>query len=121
MFPSEKGYVTRKDALFQFMRNNPYLCDLDYTYFQSKEDFLITPVTAYNRRIWYQLAELDELIDSSNMDPIGWYRIAKFIQQNYTKYDSFIVLHGTDTMSYTASALSFMLENLQKTVVITGS
>jgi L-asparaginase/Glu-tRNA(Gln) amidotransferase subunit D len=47
--------------------------------------------------------------------------ISKTIEDNYKKYDGFIVLHGTDTMAYTASALSFMLENLNKTVIITGS
>jgi lysophospholipase len=50
-----------------------------------------------------------------------WVKIAQTIEENYKKYDAFVVLHGTDTMAYTASALSFMLENLNKTVVITGS
>lgn len=50
-----------------------------------------------------------------------WIRIAEDIGKNYNNYDSFIILHGTDTMTYTASALSFMLENLGKTVILTGS
>lgn len=50
-----------------------------------------------------------------------WIKIAKTIEEQYKRFDGFIVLHGTDTMAYTASALSFMLENLNKTVVITGS
>lgn len=50
-----------------------------------------------------------------------WIKISKTIEENYKRFDGFIVLHGTDTMAYTASALSFMLENLNKTVVITGS
>ena len=50
-----------------------------------------------------------------------WAKIAKTIEENYKKFDGFIVLHGTDTMAYTASALSFMLESLNKTVVVTGS
>lgn len=53
-------------------------------------------------------------IDSSDMDPIGWAEIAKAIAENYDLYDGFVVLHGTDTMAYTASALSFMLLNLNK-------
>ncbi|CAL4044014.1 asparaginase [Buchnera aphidicola] len=65
--------------------------------------------------------EYQPLIDSSNMTPIEWQIIANDIYINYKKYDGFIVLHGTDTMSYTASALSFLLENLQKPVIITGS
>ncbi len=62
-----------------------------------------------------------EPIDSSNMNPEYWIQIATLIEDNYKKYDGFVVLHGSDTMSYTASALSFMLENLQKPVVFTGS
>ncbi len=60
-------------------------------------------------------------IDSSNMDPKYWVDIATIIEENYEKMDGFVVLHGSDTMSYTASALSFMLENLGKPVVFTGS
>lgn len=60
-------------------------------------------------------------IDSSNMNPSYWVDIATIIEDNYEQYDGFVVLHGSDTMSYTASALSFMLENLCKPVVFTGS
>ncbi|WP_235934248.1 asparaginase [Sunxiuqinia indica] len=60
-------------------------------------------------------------IDSSDMSPKTWARLAKMIQRNYSKFDGFVVLHGTDTMAYTASALSYMLENLDKPVVMTGS
>ncbi len=63
----------------------------------------------------------DPLIDSSDMQPEFWVRLAGMIQENYSRYDGFVVLHGTDTMSYTASALSFMFENLSKPVVLTGS
>ena len=61
------------------------------------------------------------LIDSSDMTPADWQRIAEDIRGNYDKYDGFVILHGTDTMSFTASALSFMLEDLHKPVIITGS
>ena len=60
-------------------------------------------------------------IDSSNMNPNKWVKIAAIIEENYTNFDGFVVLHGSDTMSYSASALSFMLENLSKPVVFTGS
>lgn len=60
-------------------------------------------------------------IDSSNMDPRYWVKLATIIEENYEDMDGFVVLHGSDTMSYTASALSFMLENLAKPVVFTGS
>ena len=60
-------------------------------------------------------------IDSSEIDPASWIRLVKIIADNYDTYDGFVVLHGTDTMAYTASALSFMLENLAKPVILTGS
>ena len=60
-------------------------------------------------------------IDSSDMSPQHWVDIARHIEANYDRFDGFVVLHGTDTMAYTASALSFMLENLHKPVIITGS
>ena len=62
-----------------------------------------------------------ELIDSSDMKPANWTSIARLIYQNYPHYDSFVIIHGTDTMAYTASALSFMLENLSKPVILTGA
>ena len=63
----------------------------------------------------------DPIIDSSNTNPDFWIQLAKIIHQNYNKYNGFVVLHGTDTMAYSASALSFMLENLTKPVIFTGS
>jgi L-asparaginase len=60
-------------------------------------------------------------IDSSDMQPIIWVEIVEIIKKNYSKVDGFVILHGSDTMSYTASALSFMLENLNKPVILTGS
>lgn len=71
----------------------------------------------------YQIdsVSLDPPIDSSNMNPSHWRKIAEVIGKNYRDYDGFVILHGTDTMAYTASALSFMLENLNKPVIITGS
>lgn len=63
----------------------------------------------------------DRPIDSSNMNIEHWRTIAKIIEEGYEEYDGFVVLHGSDTMSYTASALSYMLENLRKPVIFTGS
>ena len=60
-------------------------------------------------------------IDSSNMNPAVWTEIAILIEKNYKNYDGFVILHGSDTMAYTASALSFMLEGLNKAVILTGS
>jgi L-asparaginase len=63
----------------------------------------------------------DPIIDSSNMHPDVWVRLATIIEEQYDNYDGFVILHGSDTMAYTASALSFMLENLSKPVILTGS
>ena len=63
----------------------------------------------------------DPIIDSSNMTPEVWVRLAQLIEKHYEHYDGFVILHGSDTMAYTASALSFMFENLSKPVILTGS
>lgn len=65
--------------------------------------------------------QIPTLIDSSDMNPEIWMDIVKIIEQNYYSYRGFVILHGTDTMAFTASALSFMLKNLDKPVVLTGS
>jgi L-asparaginase len=65
--------------------------------------------------------QFDPPIDSSDMKPDNWVDIALQIEKHYNEFDGFVVLHGTDTMAYTASALSFMLKNLYKPVIITGS
>jgi len=69
----------------------------------------------------YTIHEYKPLLDSPNMTPNDWSAIARDICDHYDEYDGFIVLHGTDTMAYTASALAFMLENLGKPVIVTGS
>lgn len=69
----------------------------------------------------FTIHEYQPLIDSSDMTPQDWQAIVDDIRQNYDRYDGFVILHGTDTMAFTASALSFMLENLAKPVIVTGS
>ncbi|MGL4838000.1 MAG: asparaginase [Shewanella sp.] len=69
----------------------------------------------------FVIHEYSPLIDSSNMAPTDWQMIADDIKANYQNYDGFVILHGTDTMAYTASALSFMLQGLSKPVIVTGS
>jgi L-asparaginase len=69
----------------------------------------------------FTINEYQPLIDSSNMTPSDWQRIADDIKEHYDEYDGFVVLHGTDTMAYTSSALSFMFENLNKPIIVTGS
>ena len=69
----------------------------------------------------WDFVETEELLDSSNMTVRDWNEIAELLAKHYDAYDGFVVLHGTDTMAYTASALSFMLEGLAKPVIVTGS
>lgn len=101
MKPSDNGFVPQEGFLEQTLASFP-----EFSHEQMPE------VTIH---------DYAEPIDSANMAPEDWYLIAKDIQKNYQNYDGFVVLHGTDTMAYTASALSFMLEGLQKPVIITGS
>ncbi|MEL7657976.1 MAG: asparaginase [Bacillota bacterium] len=69
----------------------------------------------------FDLIEYDPLLDSSNISVKEWVMLAQDIKEKYEEYDGFVILHGTDTMAYTASALSFMLEGLAKPVILTGS
>ena len=101
MKTSTQGYVPVKGHLTEFIQQTP-----DF-HRAEMPDFVIN--------------EYQPLIDSSNMAPSDWQRIAQDIQDNYEHYDGFVVLHGTDTMAYTSSALSFMFENLTKPVIVTGS
>ena len=99
-----------------------------------KKDFETGALKAFNfSKLLQRIPELKQLdceietlsfeypIDSSNMNPAEWAKIATIIEGNYTSFDGFVVLHGSDTMTYSASALSFMLENLAKPVIFTGS
>lgn len=115
-----EGYKPKKGYMTGFLRKNALFHDpvFDYPPFLD-HDFLVTP--KFGHRIAYKVVEFEPLLDSSNMTMTNWAEIAQSIGENYSSFDSFVVIHGTDTMSFTASALSFMLENLRKTVVITGS
>jgi L-asparaginase len=99
-----------------------------------KKDFETGALKAFDfKKLLQKIPELKQLdcqietvsfekpIDSSNMNPSKWVQIATIIEENYEIFDGFVVLHGSDTMSYSASALSFMLENLSKPVIFTGS
>ncbi|KAJ9139396.1 Asparaginase-domain-containing protein [Pleurostoma richardsiae] len=84
-------------------------------------DSLRTPPSAYSRHIRYGILEFSPLLDSSSISSVGWTEIAQTIRENYQLFDGFVVLHGTDSLAYSASALSFMLSDLGKPVVLTGS
>ena len=80
----------------------------------------IPDLTSPSMPAW-ELCEMDPLLDSSDMTVVEWNAIGRKIYENYHAYDGFVILHGTDTMAYTASALSFMLKGLSKPVILTGS
>ncbi|CAJ0592043.1 unnamed protein product [Cylicocyclus nassatus] len=83
--------------------------------------YALPPVRLMKKRVVYWIVEYEPLLDSCDMTFDDWIRIATDIRKAYHNYDGFVVLHGTDTLAYTASALSFMMENLGKPVIITGS
>ncbi len=101
MVRTEAGYAPRAGYLKGFLQSIPALQDPSMPQ--------------------WDLLELDPLLDSSNMTVVDWNRIGGIIEEHYHAYDGFVIVHGTDTMAYTASALSFSLENLDKPVIITGS
>ena len=101
MVPTEAGYAPKTGYLHDFLQSIPAMQDPSMPK--------------------WELLELDPLLDSSNMTVLDWNRIGRIIEEHYDAFDGFVILHGTDTMAYTASALSFSLENLAKPVIITGS
>jgi L-asparaginase len=99
--------------------------------FQNPETGTLTPFNFFEiidqmpelKRLGYQISTMafDPPIDSANVDPEFWVRLVTIIEENYNKHDGFVILHGTDTMAFSASALSFMLEDLQKPIIFTGA
>lgn len=83
--------------------------------------FFAIRLSVQGKRTFYYIKEQERIIDSSNASMIDWLNLAKDIKQFYTDFDAFVILHGTDTLAYTASALAFMLENLGKTIILTGA
>ena len=101
MVESEDGYVPASGTLQALMDERPSFRAGD------------VPV--------YEVLEFDPLLDSANMTPADWLKIAEAIRERYEAYDGFLVVHGTDTMAFTASALAFMLHPLDKPVLLTGA
>lgn len=86
------------------------------------EGFLVTPLSEYHRRVYYKVIEVDDLkIESIFFDQKCVEELLELIEANYNAFDSFIVIHGTDSLAYTASFVSFMIENLSKPIIFTGS
>ncbi|XP_027856564.1 60 kDa lysophospholipase isoform X2 [Xiphophorus couchianus] len=132
----DKGYAPTANALVESLRKLPILHDEFYAHqtclyeYYRLENTLVLPEkpsehlvrpSKLNKRIIYTILEYSPLLDSSNMTTDDWGHIGIDIEKNYENFDGFVILHGTDTMAYTASALSFMCEHLGKPIVLTGS
>ncbi|XP_030029476.2 L-asparaginase 1 [Manduca sexta] len=128
MVANDEGVLAPKKNMFeQLIREFPQLNDRPlYEQRRSEVDFdsalLVLPKTTdVDIRVYYKIYEYETLLDSSNMTEQEWIKIAQDVKIYYEEYEGFVILHGTDTLCYTASALSFMFENLGKAVVLTGS
>lgn len=131
MRPSPEGLIPAKGFLDAGMAPRPSFNDgSDPGYLEAFPEkdgpaiqlkSLRTPRSRYGKHVRFSVLEFEELLDSSSIDSKGWTQIANTIYKNYTLFDGFVVLHGTDSLAYTSSALSFMLSNLGKPVVLTGS
>ncbi|XP_028396009.1 L-asparaginase-like [Dendronephthya gigantea] len=130
MYGTEDGLKCRSN-MAEFLKKLPMLHDSSYVGnvnrkrpdVSREKDIveLVMPLSEYGVRVFYYIKEYEQKKDSSNMQMEDWVDIALDVKNNYEIFDSFIVLHGTDTMSYTASVLSFMFQNLDKSVILTGS
>jgi L-asparaginase type I len=114
MVEGPRGYEPDRGSLSALLERLPQLCDPSAPRFT-------TPAFRSGRRVGYDVVQYETLLDSANLDLRSWARIAGDIGQRMDAFDGFVILHGTDTMAYTASALSFMLEGLAKPVILTGS
>ncbi|KAI1262188.1 L-asparaginase [Xylariaceae sp. FL1019] len=129
MKPSASGLVPVDGFLQEAMAPRPSFNDLSGEVTLEAIDngkpvtlpSLRTPPSSYSRHIRYAALEFSPLLDSSSISSEGWTSIASTIRANYHLFDGFVVLHGTDSLAYSASALSFMLRDLGKPVILTGS
>lgn len=115
MTMTESGYAPKANFLANTLSKMHMFQDF------SRPDERVMPPSKLAGDVFYDIIEYEPLLDSSNMGERDWIKIARDVERHYNDYDGFVILHGTDTMAYTASALSFMLENLGKTVILTGS
>lgn len=112
----ENDYCSNLEKL---LKKNPYFCDINFTHFYGNNSFLISSLSIYGKRIYYKIMSFIDPIENCNS--ISKYkRLCEIIQANYKEYEGFIIIHNYETICYTSSFLSFMLENLRKIVVLTG-
>eukprot|EP00070_Physeter_catodon_P023929 XP_023986766.1 60 kDa lysophospholipase isoform X2 [Physeter catodon] len=122
---SERGVLVPGKGLAAVLRTLPMFHDGAHAQARGlPEDTLVLPPASPacpDQRVVYTVLECQPLFDSSDMTITEWVQIAQTIERHYGQYHGFVVIHGTDTMAFAASVLSFMLENLQKTVILTGA
>ncbi|XP_033277197.1 60 kDa lysophospholipase [Orcinus orca] len=122
---SERGVLVPGKGLAAVLRTLPMFHDEGHAQACGlPEDTLVLPPASPacpDQRVMYTVLECQPLFDSSDMTITEWVQIAQTIERHYGQYHGFVVIHGTDTMAFAASVLSFMLENLQKTVILTGA
>uniref|UniRef100_G1MID2 60 kDa lysophospholipase n=1 Tax=Ailuropoda melanoleuca TaxID=9646 RepID=G1MID2_AILME len=118
---SEQGVLVPGSGLAAVLRTLPMFHDEEHARACGlPENTLVLPVSP-DQRVIYRVLECQPLFDSSDMTITEWVQIAQTIERHYGQYDGFVVIHGTDTMAFAASVLSFVLENLQKPVILTGA
>ena len=123
MHDTPRGLAPLAGYLEDYMLHNPQLHDRALDAFVTADGLrtLVTPLSRFGRRTRYQIIEYTQLLDSCNMGIPQWLQIARDIERHFNAYDAFVVIHGTDTMAYSASVCSFLLQNLSKCVIFTGS
>ena len=121
MVDTDHGYQPAKGLASRLKRSRTFYDEEVSKKENCDEDILITPMSPFKTRIRFKVHEFEDLIDSSCVTLQDQIAMATVIEKNYKDFDGFVIVHGTDTMGFTASTLSFMLENLNKTVVVTGS
>ncbi|XP_038072100.1 L-asparaginase 1-like isoform X2 [Patiria miniata] len=126
MFKENDVYVPSPGRFHKLVRSMPMLNDEEYASLIDPSPGMVErpyalPISQEGKRVIFDIHEYKVLKDSSNLDPTDWAEMAEDICRFYKRYDGFVILHGTDTMAYTSSALSYMLENLGKPVVLTGA
>lgn len=130
MVPGPTGYLPAQGFLSRYLSNHPTfnvpgkkpatVKAIRHTG-EVELDLLTLPRSAYRDTIRYAILEYRKLVDSSSIEFSDWIKIARTIERNYKLFDGFVVLHGTDSMAYSSSMLSFLLEDLGKSVIFTGS
>ncbi|XP_045679794.1 60 kDa lysophospholipase isoform X2 [Phyllostomus hastatus] len=119
---SQRGVLVPGQGLAAVLRTLPMFHDQEHAQARGlPEDTLVLPPASPDQRVVYTVLECQPLFDSSDMTITEWVQIAQIIETHYEQYHGFVVIHGTDTMAFAASVLAFVLENLQKTVILTGA